>query len=147
MGRFDTSTVRAFIVSWPSQVSPYRCRYDYALPDVVDILHPSWSGLCLATCISTAFVVLQFLQARDPSKPIADKAGKQTHNNASGFAFPYGLLPHVVPPELQSQPAEAKARQVGDGLGAAVNKAVNAAKFLVSFWDLLRALGELVVSA
>jgi hypothetical protein len=99
----------------------------------------------LATCISTAFVVLQFLQPRDPSKPIVDKAGKQTLNNASGFAFPYGPLPHVVPLELQSQPIEAKARQVGDGLGGAVNKAVNAAKFLVGFWDSLRALGELVV--
>ena len=69
--------------------------------------------------------------------------GRQTHNNAVGYSFPFSQLSHIVPVELESQPIAATAKQVGDGLGKVVNGAVNAAKFLVNFWDKLRALGEL----
>ena len=130
----------------------YDCKsgYDYAVPEAMDFLHPTWSGLCLGNIINTAYVVLTFLQLRSPAEPIVVKgsAGTMTFNNAHGYCFPYGKLPYVVPSELQDEEEQAvKLGRVGDGLGTIVNGAVSSASWYSGCWDALRALGERVFCA
>ena len=78
--------------------------YDYGVPDYVDILPGSCSGICLAAIINLCFVVLTYLQPQSPARPVVQqKRGqqpKQTINNPQGFVWGcYGGLQHVPEPD------------------------------------------------
>jgi hypothetical protein len=112
--------------------------YDYGVPDCIDLLPPSMSGLCLGACYQLAFITLAFLQPRSPAKPITCRRPtpgqqQQTYNNAGGFVFgQYGGLKHLQPEE--EQPPES--------MGKLVNGAISCASFLSKGWEAVRNSGE-----
>ena len=108
----------------------------------VDILPANCSGLCMAACLSLAFVVLQWPQATPPDKPIVVKGTvNRTHNNSCGWVIPYGGLQHLTPEQVEEL-ANSRTATGSDGLADYVSTAESSAALLKEAWNRMKAAGE-----
>ena len=122
----------------------YHAKYQqsYGASEPVDILPANCSGLCMAACLSLALVVLQWLQATPPDKPIVVKGtANRTRNNACGWCLPYGNLQHLTPQQVEEL-ANTRTATGSDGLADYVSSAESSAAFLKEAWDHMKAAGE-----
>ena len=106
-----------------------KFQQSYGASEPVDILPANCSGLCMAACLSLAFVVLQWLQATPPNKPIVKKdTTNRTRNNACGWCLPYGNLQHLTPQQVEEL-ANTRTATGSDGLADYVSSAESSAGF------------------
>ena len=97
----------------------------------------------MAACLSLAFVVLQWLQATLPDKPIVVKGTvDRTRNNSCGWVIPYGGLQHLTPEQV-GELSNSRTASGSDGLADYVISAESSAGFLKEAWDHMKAAGEL----
>ena len=119
-----------------------KFQQSYSANEPVDILPASCSGLCMAACLSLAFVVLQWLQATPPDKPIVVKGTvNRTRNNSCGWVIPYGGLQHLTPEQVEEF-ANSRTATGSDGLADYVSSAESSAGFLKEAWNCMKAAGE-----
>ena len=117
--------------------------FGYGVPDCIDFLPASMSGLDLGACFQLAFVALAFLQPQSPAKPISRKRAapgqqQQTFNNAGGFVFgQYGGLKHLEADDDEQLQAEAMAKLV--------NAAISCASFFGKGWGAFKGPGKELV--
>jgi hypothetical protein len=121
----------------------YHAKYQqsYGASEPVDILPANCSGLCMAACLSLAFVVLHWLQATPPDKPIVKKGTTNlTRNNACGWCLPCGNLQHLTPQQVEEL-ANTRTATGSDGLADYVSSAESSAGFLKEAWAHMQAAG------
>ena len=119
-----------------------KFQQSYSANEPVDILPANCSGLCMAACLSLAFVVLQWLQATPPDKPIVVKGTvNRIRNNSCGWVIPYGGLQHLTPEQVEEF-ANSRAATGSDGLADYVSSAESSAGFLKEAWNCMKAAGE-----
>ena len=116
-------------------LTAYHAKHemDYSSPEPVGVLPASMAGICLASCVTLAFCVLQWLQPKSPDRPIIVKGTTtQTRSNPCGLVFPFGGLQHVHPDEMKSS---------NNALADQVSSAEASTGFLSDAWEQMKTTG------